>query len=50
MDRDANVWSSYDPNRPEKYDYDAIRMPSVTMDRIANDDLLEKVDGGEFVM
>ena len=46
--RKSRKWSCYDPERENKEDYDAIRMPSDAMAAVeAAGDMLESVDGGE---
>ena len=45
--RSDRAWSCYDPNRPEKEDYEALRMPSSAMTAAIEGNLLDSVDGGE---
>ena len=40
-DREENPWSCYDPNRPEKEDYNMVRMPSQALTAVLEGDLLE---------
>jgi hypothetical protein len=45
--RPEGAWSCYDPQRPEKEDYEALRMPSSAMTAAIEGNLLETDDGGE---
>ena len=48
--RNDNPWSCYDPNRPEREDYTALRMPSDAMTAALEGDLLvlDDANGGEL--
>ena len=46
--RPTTQWSCYDPDRPDRVDYDTIMMPSAAMERATAGNLIEVEHGGEF--
>ena len=42
--RDDRPWSCYDPDRPERAEYDLVQMPSAAMTAVTEGDMLETDD------
>lgn len=47
--RAERQWSCYDPDRPQKEDYENIRMPSAAINAVEQGDLLISIDGGKNI-